>query len=315
MVKLAEEDPRIVAVTAAMPDGTGLQAFAKKYPGRFFDVGIAEQHGVTFAAGMAVEGLIPVVAIYSTFLQRAYDQIVHDVCLEAHHVVFVLGRGGIVGEDGPTHNGVFDFSYLRSLPNMVVMTPKDENEMRRMLLTAISHHGPIALRLPKGSGEGAEIEEKISPVPIGKGEVLREGEDVLVLAVGRTVGECLSACESLEKEGIRATVVNCRFVKPLDKALLLSLVQRIPRIVTVEENVLQGGFGSAILECLSDGAVRPFSLKRIGLPDAFVEHGSQSLLRSKYGIDAAGIVKGVRDLLIAPDRTAKKAANVDSSAT
>ncbi len=297
MVKLAETNQKIVAVTAAMPEGTGLVKFSEAYPDRFFDVGIAEQHGVTFAAGMATEGFKPVVAIYSTFLQRAYDQILHDVCLEALPVVFAIDRGGIVGEDGSTHNGLFDFSFLRSLPNMVVMAPKDENELCAMLATAIAHSGPVALRYPRGAGWGVTIDSEWPLLPMGKAEVLRHGDDVLVLAIGRTVGEALLAREILLKEGISATLVNARFVKPMDADLICSLATKIPRIVTVEENVLQGGFGSAVLECLNDNAVNGYRLTRLGIPDTFVEHGPQSLLRSKYGIDAQAIAQACRRLL------------------
>ncbi|MCP4351269.1 MAG: 1-deoxy-D-xylulose-5-phosphate synthase [Desulfobacterales bacterium] len=295
MVKLAEDNKKIIAVTAAMPEGTGLVKFSEIYPDRFFDVGIAEQHGVTFAAGMATEGFKPVVAIYSTFLQRAYDQMLHDVCIEALPVVFALDRGGIVGEDGATHHGLFDLSYLRSLPNMVVMAPKDENELRGMLATAIEHKGPIAVRYPRGAGTGAEL-ENIVPLPVGKGEILKNGEDVLILAIGRTVGESLEAHELLQARGISATVVNCRFVKPLDTELIVSLARKIPRIITVEENVLQGGFGSAVLECLCDMGLTGFALKRIGIPDIFVEHGPQGFLISKYGIDAAAIADAAKGL-------------------
>jgi 1-deoxy-D-xylulose-5-phosphate synthase len=297
MVQLAKEDEKIIAVTAAMPEGTGLTKFSELFPERFFDVGIAEQHGVTFAAGLATEGLKPVVAVYSTFLQRAYDQILHDVCLESLHVVFAIDRGGIVGEDGSTHHGLFDLSYLRNLPNMVVMAPKDENEMRRMLMTALKHDGPIALRYPRGSGTGGILDKDLEPIPIGKGQILKEGEDVLVLAVGRMVYEALDACAELSKQGISAAVVNCRFVKPLDIELIGSLAKKIPRIITIEENVRQGGFGSAVLEALNDAGITGFQLERIGIPDTFVEHGPQNLLRSKYGIDAAAIVETANHLV------------------
>ncbi len=291
MVRLAAEDEKIVAVTAAMPEGTGLVDFSTAYPDRFFDVGIAEQHGVTFAAGMAAEGFKPVVAIYSTFLQRAYDQILHDICLEAIPVVFAMDRGGIVGEDGPTHHGLFDLSYMRSLPNMVVMAPKDENELRRMLLTAISHSGPIALRYPRGSGVGVALDEEIRPLAIGKGEVLMEGGDLLILAVGAMVRESLRAGAALRERGIAATVVNARFVKPLDEALILPLARRIPRILTVEENVRQGGFGGAVLESLCDGGVTGFRVERLGVGDTFVEHGPQKRLRAEYGLDADAVLR------------------------
>ena len=297
MIELAGTRPHLVAVTAAMPEGTGLVKFAETYPDRFFDVGIAEQHGVTFAAGMATEGLKPVVAIYSTFLQRAYDQILHDVCLEALPVVFAIDRAGIVGEDGSTHHGLFDFSYLRSLPNMVVMAPKDENELRAMLKAAVDYPGPIALRYPRGAGWGVPLDAGWPKLPIGKAEVLTQGGDVLILAVGRPVGEAIEAQKTLEQEGIAATVVNARFVKPLDAELIASLVQAVPRVITVEENVLQGGFGSAVLECLADRGLSDFRIVRLGIPDLFVEHGPQSLLRSKYGIDAPSIARTARQLL------------------
>ncbi|MGD9106863.1 MAG: 1-deoxy-D-xylulose-5-phosphate synthase [Desulfobacterales bacterium] len=297
ILRMAKEDESIVAVTAAMPEGTGLMKFAEVYPDRFFDVGIAEQHAVTFAAGLAAEGLKPVVAIYSTFLQRAYDQILHDVCLEALPVVFAVDRGGIVGEDGATHNGVFDLSYLRSLPNMVLMAPKDENELVRMLATSLAHRGPIAVRYPRGDVEGVKTEKQEIPLPIGKGEVLQRGNDVLILAIGRSVSDACVAHAELAEKGISATVVNCRFVKPLDVDLIGTLAREIPRIITVEENVRQGGFGSAVLECLSDQRINGFCLECIGIPDIFVEHGPQKMLRSKYGIDASNIVNAAKRLM------------------
>jgi len=297
MVDFAEKDEKIITVTAAMPEGTGLGRFAQKYPDRFFDVGIAEQHGVTFAAGLATEGLKPVVAIYSTFLQRAYDQILHDVCLESLPVVFAIDRGGIVGEDGATHNGLFDFSYLRSLPNMVVMAPKDENELCRMLKTALDHNGPIAFRYPRGAATGTKLEPEPLPVALGKGEVLEKGEDVLILAIGSSVSEALCAHADLLKEGIHPTLVNCRFVKPLDAGLIRSLVMQIPRVITVEEHVLQGGFGSSVLELLIDSGLTDFHLERLGIPDTFVEHGSQKQLRSKYRIDAPAIVEAAKRMM------------------
>jgi 1-deoxy-D-xylulose-5-phosphate synthase len=301
MIQLAKEDQKIIAVTAAMPEGTGLAEFSRLFPERFFDVGIAEQHGVTFAAGLASEGLKPVVAIYSTFLQRAYDQILHDVCLESLHVVFAVDRGGIVGEDGSTHHGLFDLSYLRNLPNMIIMAPKDENEMRRMLATALKHNGPAALRYPRGSGTGAILEKNIRPLPIGKAQILQEGPDLLILAIGRSVCEALDAHSALSALGISATVVNCRFVKPLDGELISALAKRIPRIITVEENVRHGGFGSAVLETLSEAGITGFQLERIGIPDVFVEHGAQKLLRSKYGLDAAAIIDAAKRLVTFSD--------------
>ena len=297
LMELARKDERIVAVTAAMPEGTGLKAFSEAFPERFVDVGIAEQHAITFAAGLATEGLRPVVAIYSTFLQRAYDQILHDVCLEAHPVVFAMDRGGIVGEDGPTHHGLFDFSYLRSLPNMVVMAPKDENELRHMLGTAVNHPGPIAFRYPRGCGVGVPLDDEIQALPIGKGEVLTMGADVAILAVGVTVTPALEAAKQLKDESISATVVNCRFVKPLDVELITRLATEIPFMVTVEENVLPGGFGSAVVECLMDAGIIDSRVVRLGIPDTYVEHGPQKILRSKYGIDTPAIVKAVRDMV------------------
>jgi len=301
LLELAGEDERIVAVTAAMPEGTGLAKFADAYPKRFFDVGIAEQHGVTFAAGLASEELKPVVAIYSTFLQRAYDQILHDVCIESLPVVFALDRGGIVGEDGATHHGLFDLSYLRSMPNMVVMAPKDENELRRMLLTAIQHPGPAALRYPRGTGTGVQLDTPISPIEVGKAEIVCESQgpnDVLIVAIGRTVEEAVKARRILHDEHhITATVINARFVKPLDINLIATYAARTPYLLTVEENTLQGGFGSAVLEALTDAEISGFKIKRLGIDDVFVEHGPQKLLRHLYGIDADAIVDATIDLM------------------
>lgn len=297
MIELAKQNPKIVALTAAMPEGTGLAEFSSLFPDRFFDVGIAEQHGVTFAAGMATEGLKPVVAIYSTFLQRAFDQIIHDVCIEKLPVVFAIDRGGIVGEDGHTHNGLFDFSYLRMIPNMVVMAPKDENELRRMMKTAVDHSGPVAIRYPRGAGEGVALEEYIEPLVVGKGEVLFEGEDILILAVGRTVAEAVKAREELVRENIKATVINARFVKPLDSELILAYAGKINKIITVEDHVKHGGFGSAVLECISDSGMTGLSVSRLGIDDTFVEHGTQNELRKKYGIDASSIVNAARSLV------------------
>jgi 1-deoxy-D-xylulose-5-phosphate synthase len=298
MVELAKSNPHIIAVTAAMPEGTGLVPFAKAYPDRFFDVGIAEQHGVTFAAGMATEGFRPVVAIYSTFLQRAYDQIIHDVCLEKLPVVFALDRGGIVGEDGPTHHGLFDIAFLRTIPNMVIMAPKDENELRHMLATAVVHDGPIALRYPRGMGVGAPLDDALTTLPIGRGEVLCQGDDILVLAVGNAVNEAVCAAALLaQNHHIQTTVVNARFIKPLDHQLILPLAGRIRRIVTVEENTIAGGFGSAVLELLSDHGIADIAVKRLGIDDRFVEHGPQAMLRRKYEVDALAIVKAARTLI------------------
>jgi len=298
MLELAQTNDKIIAVTAAMPEGTGLVPFSKAYPDRFFDVGIAEQHGVTFAAGMATEGYRPVVAIYSTFLQRAYDQIIHDVCIENLPVVFALDRGGIVGEDGPTHHGLVDTSFLRTLPNMTVMAPKDENELRHMLATATVHDGPIALRYPRGQGAGMDLDADCRIMPIGKAEILNHGADLLILAVGSRVNDAVCAAALLEKNHhIGSTVVNARFIKPLDQDLILPLARSIRRIVTVEENSLQGGFGSAILELFSDHGIRDVSVKRLGVEDRFVEHGPQESLRNKYRIDASAIIEAARAMV------------------
>jgi 1-deoxy-D-xylulose-5-phosphate synthase len=297
LIEMAETDERVIAVTAAMPEGTGLAKFAEIYPDRFFDVGIAEQHGVTFAAGMATEGLKPVVAIYSTFLQRAYDQVLHDVCIDRLPVTFAIDRGGIVGEDGSTHHGLFDLSYLRSLPNMVIMAPADENDLRSMLATALSHDGPIALRYPRGAATGVPLDKTVGPLPLGKGKVLKTGDDILVLAIGRSVIDALEAHQQLADQGISATIVNCRFVKPLDTDLICGLSKKIPRVITVEENVRHGGFGSAVLEALSDQGLTGIRVERIGIADTFVEHGPQQLLRSLYGIDAPAIVKAAKRLM------------------
>jgi len=297
LVELAQKNDQVVAVTAAMPEGTGLSKFAKLYPDRFFDVGIAEQHAVTFAAGLAAEGFRPIVAIYSTFLQRAYDQILHDVCLERLPVILALDRGGLVGEDGATHHGVFDYSFLRSLPNMVVMAPRDENELKRMMLTALQHDGPIAFRYPRGTAVGCPPLSAVTPIPIGKAEVLKEGHDVVLMAVGAPVMEALAAHALLADQGIQATVVDCRFVKPLDVSLAVELARQIPRVLTIEENVRQGGFGSAVLEAFIDAGFTSLAVERIGLPDAFVEHGPQSLLRSIYGLDAAAIARAALHFL------------------
>ena len=297
MVELAQKDNKIIAVTAAMPEGTGLSEFAKAFPERFFDVGIAEQHGVTFAAGMATEGFKPVVAIYSTFLQRAYDQVLHDVCIESLPVVFALDRGGIVGEDGPTHHGLFDLSYLRSIPNIVLMAPKDENELRHMLVTAVSYPGPVALRYPRGRGTGVVIDSTLKPLAIGKAEVLATGDDVLIFAIGHSVQDALTAAKELKvQHQIFATVVNSRFVKPLDEDLIIKLAKKIPRIITVEENVLAGGFGSGVLEAINDAEVGPFQIKRIGVPDKFVAHGAQKILRKLCQIDVGDIVDAALNL-------------------
>lgn len=296
MVDLGRKNKRIFAITAAMPEGTGLTEFAQVFPERFLDVGIAEQHAVTYAAGLAVEGFRPVVAIYSTFLQRAFDQIIHDVCLSNLPVVFAIDRGGLVGEDGPTHHGHFDITYLRSLPNMTLMAPKDENEMRHMFYTALQHSGPVAIRYPRGKGLGVSMDKDYKSIPVGQAEILRQGKDLLILALGSTVYPALEAAAILEKDEISVSVVNCRFVKPIDVGLG-DLAVSIGRVLVVEENIRQGGLGGAVLELFNDMDLTNIRVKRIGLPDMFVEHGPTALLREKYGLDTSGIVKEARNLV------------------
>ncbi|WP_456435264.1 1-deoxy-D-xylulose-5-phosphate synthase [Thermovibrio ammonificans] len=295
LVEMAEKDSSIVAITAAMPSGTGLDRFAARFPERYFDVGIAEQHAVTFAAGLAKKGLRPVVAIYSTFLQRAYDQIIHDVALQELPVTFAIDRAGLVGEDGATHHGAFDLSYLRVVPNLVVAAPKDEEELRHLLYTAVYSGRPFAVRYPRGRGYGVTLREPLKKIPIGSWEVLREGGDLLILATGWTVYQALEAARELSAEGIEATVVNARFIKPLDEKLLKELALKHSTVITVEENAVKGGFGSAVNEFLApwyNGRV--FNL---GLPDKFIEHGSQALLRKLVKIDKDGIKESVREIL------------------
>jgi len=297
LVKLARADSHIVAITAAMCDGTGLDQFSQEFPDRFYDVGIAEQHGVTFAAGLAVEGFIPVVAIYSTFLQRAYDQIVYDVCMQKLPVVFAIDRGGLVGEDGATHQGLLDYSYLRSIPNIIVMAPKDENELQHMLKTAIGCGCPVSLRYPRGRGVGANLDGELKTLEIGKGEVLQEGSDLAVIAIGSTVNPALVAAKRLSEEGINIKVINARFVKPLDNDLILKTVATIKRIITVEENVLQGGFGSAVLELMAEKGITGVQVKRLGIPDEFVKHATQAQQRDKCGINEEGIIRAIKEML------------------
>ncbi|MBI4379073.1 MAG: 1-deoxy-D-xylulose-5-phosphate synthase [Nitrospinae bacterium] len=297
LVSLAKTDERIVAITAAMSDGTGLDSFAVQFKKRFYDVGIAEQHAVTFAAGLASQGFKPVVAIYSTFLQRAYDQILHDVCLTNLPVTFAVDRAGIVGEDGPTHQGLFDLSYLRSMPNMVLMAPKDENELQHMIKTAIEYNGPAAVRYPRGSGEGVKLTENIISIDIGRGEVMRNGYDIAILAIGSTVYPSLEAASILFNNGIDAFVVNMRFVKPIDRKIIIESCQKTGALITVEENVLQGGFGSAVLEVLEEEGMNTIHMKRIGIPDRFIEHGSQSIIREKYQLTPSGIATTILEFL------------------
>ena len=295
LLDLAAKEKRLFAITAAMPEGTGLHDFARRFPDRFLDVGIAEQHAVTFAAGLATEGFRPVVAIYSTFLQRAFDQIVHDVCLPNLPVLFCIDRGGLVGEDGPTHHGHFDITYLRSLPNMTLLAPKDENELRHMIYTALEHNGPVAIRYPRAPGTGVPLDPDYRRLSIGEAEILREGKDLLIIALGSMVQPALEAAETLEEESLSIGVVNCRFVKPLDKRLG-DYARTVGKVLVVEENIKQGGLGGAILELFNDLEIGNIIVKRMGLPDKFIEHGSISLLRSKYGLDKAGIMKEIKGL-------------------
>ena len=308
LCQLMEKNERVVALTAAMPDGTGICDALEKFPKRSFDVGIAEQHCVTFAAGMSCEGLIPVCAIYSTFLQRAFDQLVHDVCIQNLNVKFCLDRGGIAGGDGPTHHGLLDIAYLRAVPNIVVMAPKDEAEMRDMMLTMIEHVGPAAMRYPRGNGIGVPIDCEPQLLEIGKGEILRDGGEIAIVAYGSMVYPSLEAAENLAKDGIEATVVNARFVKPLDAELLLALARTKRLIVTVEEAYVAAGFGSAVLELLEENGLQDkLRLVRMGIPDRLVTHGDGKLLLAKYGLDADGIYTRVKESIdVLHDRRAKR---------
>ena len=294
LVKLAENNPNIVGITAAMATGTGLDKLQAKLPEQYIDVGIAEQHGVTLAAGLACEGMRPVVAIYSTFLQRAYDQIVHDVCIQNLPVFFCMDRAGIVGADGPTHQGMYDIAYLRCLPNMVFMAPKDEAELQQMVVTGVNHtSGPIAMRYPRGSGYGVPLmEEGWEPLPIGKGELLRHGDDVLIVGFGSMVYPAMQVAEILSEHGIEATVVNARFAKPLDTELILPLAQRIGRVVTLEEGCLVGGFGSAVAEALLDADI-VVPVKRIGVPDVLVDHAEADQSKAELGLTSPQMAEQV----------------------
>ncbi|MDO9308282.1 MAG: 1-deoxy-D-xylulose-5-phosphate synthase [Deltaproteobacteria bacterium] len=298
LCKLAAEDDRVAAITAAMPDGTGLSGFSKEFPERFFDVGIAEQHGVTFAAGLAAEGYRPVFAVYSSFLQRAYDQVFHDVCLQNLPVTFALDRCGVVGNDGPTHHGAFDISYLRHLPNMTLMAPKDENELQHMLATAINLGTPAAVRYPRGNGYGVSLDQNLTPIQVGQAEVLHEGKNAAVLALGTMVRPALEAALALEAEtGVSLTVVNARFVKPLDHGLILELAQKHGCLVTIEENALQGGFGTAVLELLEENGLSGVRVLRLGYPDSYIPQAEQHELRAMLGLDTAGIAASIRSFL------------------
>jgi len=299
VLRLARDNPRLVVITPAMPEGNCLDIVKAEFPKRVFDVGICEQHAVTFAAGLATQGFIPVVAIYSTFLQRAFDQVIHDVCLQDLPVIFAIDRSGIVGDDGKTHQGTFDISYLTPIPNLVVSAPKDENELQHLLYTAIKSAHPIAIRYPRGSGLGVELDRELREIPIGKGEIVREGEGVAILAIGATVAPALEAAGELASSGIEAAVVNARFAKPLDSKLIVGLAGYIKRLVTVEENALSGGFGSSVGKLFQESGVSDIQVESIGVPDEFVEQGTQAILRSKYGLDAKGIARRV--LTLFPD--------------
>lgn len=298
LVDLATQNESLVAITAAMPDGTGLTPFAEKYPNRFFDVGIAEQHAVTLAAGMATEGIIPIVAIYSTFLQRAFDQVLHDVCMQNLPVVLCLDRAGLVGDDGYTHHGVFDYSYLRMMPNMNILAPKDENELRHMLNTAIALKAPVAIRYPRGSGVGVACTESLKILPTGKAEVITEGEDLCIWACGSMVQEACQVAEELKNIGISAGVVNIRFIKPLDKELLSKHAKQYKYLVVLEENVLIGGIGSAILEYLNaEKLLTETKVLTLGIPDKFVSHGDKNLLFRDLKLDNANVIKQIQEFM------------------
>lgn len=297
LIELATKNPRIVAITGAMAAGTSLDKFQQAHPTRFFDVGIAEQHAVTFAAGLAVEGLIPVVAIYSTFLQRAYDQIIHDVCIQNLPVVFCLDRAGLVGDDGKTHQGVFDLAYLRCVPNMTILVPRDENQLRRMIVTAIEHgSGPIAIRYPRGNGTGVPLDDDPTALPIGKAEVLREGGDVAFIAVGPVVAEAEAAAKALAAEGIEAAVIDARSVKPLDEAVILAAARRARYAITMEEHAVRGGFGSAVLELFAREGLE-VQVRNLGVPDEMIAHASQGAQRTSCGLTAVNIAQVARQLL------------------
>ena len=294
--EIAVEKKDVVAITAAMAGGTGLDSFAAAFPDRFYDVGIAEQHAVTFAAGLATQGFKPVVAVYSTFLQRAYDQILHDVALQNLPVVFAVDRAGLVGEDGPTHHGVFDISFLRSIPGMVIMAPRNEAELRHMLSTAINLNCPCVVRYPRGTGEGVSLKASLQDIPLATSEVIKEGKDLAIFALGTMVKPALQASEMLLRYGIKAAVINPRFAAPLDRKMILSQVAKCGRIITVEENVLAGGFGSGVLEVLEEESLFEVQIKRLGLPSAFAKHGARAKLLDLYGLNSETICQTGRDL-------------------
>ena len=296
VLRLTRENPKLVTITPAMPEGNCLNIVQSEFPKQMFDVGICEQHAVTFAAGLATQGYKPVVAIYSTFLQRSFDQIIHDVCLQDLPVVFAIDRGGIVGDDGKTHQGTFDLSYLTLIPNLVVSAPKDENELQHLIYTAVSLEHPMAIRYPRDYGLGVSMDTDLRALPIGKGEILRQGKDVAILAIGATVAPALEATRELASCGIEATVVNARFAKPLDSELVLGIGDQIKRMVTVEENVVIGGFGSGVVDLFQKAGLCDVHVECIGIPDEFVEHGTQEILRAKYRLDTKGITQAVFSL-------------------
>ena len=294
---LLRDNPKVVVISAAMVEGNSLSSLVKEFPQRIYDVGISEQHAVTLAAGLATQGFIPIVAIYSTFLQRAFDQVLHDVCLPDLPVIFALDRSGIVGEDGKTHQGIFDLSYLSLMPNMIVCAPKDGNELQDLLYTALNTEHPMAIRYPRGRGTGVPFAAELHQLPIGKAEMMKHGEDIVIIGIGSTVMPSLEAAEHLALDGIDAAVINARFAKPLDTELILDVASHTKKMVVVEENVLSGGFGAAVLELLEQAGVSDVKVKRLGIPDEFVTHGRQDLLRSLYHLDAPGIAKECVDFL------------------
>ena len=295
VLRLMRENPRVVAITAAMLDGTGMAPAGREFPQRVFDVGICEQHAVTLAGGLATKGFIPIVAIYSTFLQRAYDQIVHDVCIQNLPVVFAIDRAGIVGDDGRTHQGTLDLSYLGCIPGLTVAAPKDENELQHLIFTGTRANRPMAIRYPRGSGPGSALDPDLHEIAIGQGEVLRSGSDIAILALGTTVYPSLQAAQLLSEKGVDCTVINARFAKPLDANLIVDTAKKVKRVLTVEENALAGGFGSAVLQLLQARNLRDVQVKCLGIPDEFVEHASQPFLRAKYALDASGIASQIVD--------------------
>ena len=294
---LFRDNPKLVVISAAMVEGNSLSSLVKEFPRRIYDVGISEQHAVTLAAGLASQGFLPIVAIYSTFLQRAFDQVLHDVCLPDLPVIFAVDRSGIVGEDGKTHQGIFDLSYFNLMPNMIVCAPKDENELQNLLYTALNTKHPLAIRYPRGRGTGVPLATELHRLPIGKAEIIKQGEDVAIIGIGSTVIPSLEAAEHLSLEGINAMVINARFAKPLDGQLILDAANHTKKIVIVEENVLSGGFGAAVLELLEKAEASDVKVKRLGIPDEFVTHGKQDFLRSMYHLDAKGIAGECIDFL------------------